>query len=155
MDRKEIIEKLKFKYDYRFHTTTGFGEESLFYKVSDLEEDLYEDFLSYIPEHFWEDYLGFIFDEENLSCIIFFKKDELVLDNELINAVIKLFDCLDSIAAWGVLIVEVDDNMNEREINVLNWYYAELIDSTNISEQEKEKKKELLRKNYSKNFKLN
>ena len=66
MDRKEIIEKLKFKYDYRFHTTTGFGEESLFYKVSDLEEDLYEDFLSYIPEHFWEDYLGFIFDEENL-----------------------------------------------------------------------------------------
>ena len=51
--------------------------------------------------------------------------------------------------------MEVDDNMNEREINVLNWYYAELIDSTKISEQEKEKKKELLRKNYSKNFKLN
>ena len=61
MDRKEIIEKLKFKYDYRFHTKTGFGEESLFYKVSDLEEDLYEDFLSYIPEHFWTDYLGFYY----------------------------------------------------------------------------------------------
>ena len=56
------FEKLKFKYDYRFQTATGFGEESLFYKVSDLEDDLYEDFLSYIPEHFWEDYLGFIFD---------------------------------------------------------------------------------------------
>ena len=45
--------------------------------------------------------------------------------------------------------------MNEREINVLNWYYGELIDSTNLSEEEKEEKKKLLRKDYSKNFKRN
>ncbi len=146
MDRLELIEKLKYKYDHNFQTTTGFGEDSLFAKISDLDEDLYEDFLSDIDEHFWTDYLGYILDEEELSCIIFFKKDEVVFDNSLINAVIKLFDCLDSIAAWGVHIVEVDEKMNQREINVLNWYFGELINSTNLSEEEKEEKKNYLEK---------
>ena len=89
MEKSELIEKLKYKYDHNFQTTTGFGDDSLFSKVSDLDEDLYEDFLSDIVEYFWTDYLGYILDEDELSCIIFFKKDEVVLDNSLINGVIN------------------------------------------------------------------
>ena len=140
------MKKLILRYGERFIPSE---ERSLFDKIKNHIEYSYEDFLKDIDDDFWEAQIGHIFDEENLKCFVFINKDSVDFDENFCNSFILLFQCLDSDDAWQLSLIEVDKEGEETQIDIVNWYMADIV-KTALKGKDREKALKKLRNNFSK-----
>jgi len=144
----EITERLSNKYKGDF-----FSSKDLKVKLSDIYPYFNEDCGNHILGSFWDNVLGYILNEDECNLYIFVQsKNCNYNDNNFSSSFVNLFSYLDGEAAWSVFLIEVDDLCNETQVDIVSWYMAEIIDSTNLSKDKKEESKKQLRDKYSKKF---
>jgi len=164
MKHTDIVKKLSLKYS----DFISEEEESLKNRLENIlldqlddekdydysrEEFLNDYDISRIDDYYWHNVIGYILDEKRGELFIFMSSFDVDYeDPSFANFFIDIFSDLDSVSSWNVSFIEIDEDFNENQRNIIGWYMSSLVDSSNLSEKDKDDRKTKIRELYSDKF---